>query len=201
MLIMRFGHMLPFLCTHMLLQHQSARLIWLYDVHRLLLSIHPGEAEEARSAAIRWRLGPCTALALLRVRELFGTPLPAELASWSEELAGRRSLQARVAAQALARDAEAPSEYLISLLMNRTFSPLRILFPTPDDLRLRFGLSAEEPVGPAAYLTFLARRLRNGPLHLNQLWRFWRAAPQPPQAETSTPTSTRSPRSDSIEQV
>ena len=36
------------------------------------------EAALALDAATRWELGPCTALALLRVQELFGTPLPAD---------------------------------------------------------------------------------------------------------------------------
>jgi hypothetical protein len=85
-----------------------------------------------------------------------------------------------VALQALARHAEAPSEYLISLLLNRTYSPGRILVPTPDDLRQRLGLRADERVGVASYLAFAMRRLRNTPLHSRQLWHFWRGSSPPP---------------------
>jgi hypothetical protein len=120
------------------------------------------------------------ALALLRVRELFGTVLPDELSAWAEAVACRGGLQARAAAQALASTPDGPSEFLMSLLLNRTFSPHRILVPTPDDLRLRLGLGAEERVGIAAYATFMTRRLRNGPLHLRQFWRIWRPGSSPP---------------------
>ena len=102
------------------------------------------------------------------------------------------SLQARVAAHALADDgAEAPSEYLISLLMNRNYSRLPILFPTASDLRQRLGLGADAPIGPAVYAAFLARRLRNGPLHFRQLWRLCHAAPRPrPPRMDGTPPRT-----------
>jgi hypothetical protein len=179
-LVMRLGHALPFLCTHMLLQHRKARLLWLYDIHRVLRALDATEVALARRTAMRWRLGPCTALAILRVTELFGTPLPSDLAVWAEEVANSRGLQARVATQALARDPEAPSEYLMSLLLNRTFSPGRILVPTPGDLRRRLSLGADERVGITTYLAFALRRLRNTPLHLRQLWRFWRGSSPPP---------------------
>jgi putative nucleotidyltransferase-like protein len=179
-LVMRLGHTLPLLCAHMLLQHRECRLLWLYDVHRVLLTMDGAEAALARETALRWRLGPCVALALLRVRELFGTVLPDELSAWAEVVASRGGLQARAAAQALASTPDGPSEFLMSLLLNRTFSPRRILVPTPDDLRLRLGLSAEERVGIATYAAFLTRRLRNGPLHFRQILRIWRPGSSPP---------------------
>jgi len=164
----------------MLLQHRDTRLLWLYDLHRVLLAMDGREGAVARDAATRWGVAPCMALALIRVQALFGTPVPEELSSWAEKTASpgtrlRVSLQARVAAHALADDgAEAPSEYLISLLMNRNYSRLPILFPTASDLRQRLGLGADAPIGPAVYAAFLARRLRNSPLHFRQLWRFVR---------------------------
>jgi hypothetical protein len=183
-LMMRPGHALPVLCAHMLLQHRQPRLIWLYDLHRLLLKMDAAEVKLAREAAGRWRLGPCTALALGRVHELFGTSLPEDLCGWMHQMASRSDLQARVAARALSYDpAEAPSEYLMGLLMSRNFSAWRILFPAPEDLRRRLHLSGTIPVGPGAYATFLIHRLRHVPLHLRQLWRFWYAAPQPDPAE------------------
>jgi hypothetical protein len=183
---MRPGHTLPLLCAHMLLQHRQPRLIWLYDLHRLLLKMDAAEVKLAREAAIRWRLGPCTALALNRVDEWFGTPFPDELRDWVREMASRSDLQARVAARALSHDAaEAPSEYLMSLLMNRNYAGWRILFPTSDDLRRRLNLSATDPVGPGAYAAFLIHRLRHGPLHLRQLWRFWYGPPQSARTEKS----------------
>jgi len=47
---------------------------------------------------------------------------------------------------------------------------------TASDLRQRLGLGADAPIGPAVYAAFLARRLRNGPLHFRQLWRLWRSS-------------------------
>jgi hypothetical protein len=173
-LVMRLGHLLPILCAHMLLQHRTARLLWLYDLHRVLLTMDSMEAALARDAATRWSLAPCTALALKRVQELFDTPLPVALEEWVGGRAPRDGLQARVARQALAADIEAPSEYLMSLLMNRNYSTRSILVPALDDLRQRLRLQSHERVGPIAYMTFVAQRLRNGPLHFRQLWRFWR---------------------------
>jgi hypothetical protein len=163
---MRLGHTLPLLCAHMLLQHRQPRLIWLHDLHRLLLKMDAAEVKLARG------------------HELFGTPLPEELRDWVREMASHSDLQAQVAARALSHDAaEAPSEYLMSLLMNRNYSAWRILFPSADDLRGRLNLSATDLVGPGAYAAFLIRRLRHAPLHLRQLWRFWYAAPQSARAE------------------
>jgi hypothetical protein len=137
------------------------------------------------------------------VRELFGTPLPAELDAWAREGAARDDLQARVSALALAHgaagmpSAEMPSEYLMSLLMNRNYSLLRILLPTSDDLRQRLGLAAGERVGFADYAAFMARRLRNGPLHFRQLWRLCHATsrPRPSRADVTSPhTGSASPQ-------
>jgi putative nucleotidyltransferase-like protein len=188
--VMRLGHTFPLLCVHMLLQHRDTRLLWLYDLHRVLLAMDGAEAARARDAATRWGVAPCMVLALIRVQALFGTPVPEELSSWAEDIASQHGLQARVAAHALAHEsAEAPSEYLISLLMNRNYSRLRILFPTPHDLRQRLGLGAHDRIRPADYAAFLARRLRNGPLHLRQLWRLCHAAPRPrpPRTDVTPP--------------
>jgi hypothetical protein len=198
-LVMRLCHALPLHAAHALLQHREAPLLWLYDLHRITLKMDEAEARAAQDVATGWRLGPCTALALLRVHELFGTPLPGELADWARRMAARRDLQTRIAAQALARDTqEAPSEYLISFLQNRTYSPLRILCPTPDDLRARLSLPPDARVGISEYTTFLTRRLRNAPLHLRQLRDFWRTSrPRQSTNEPSTPHTTDPAASDS----
>jgi hypothetical protein len=177
-LVMRPGHALPLLCAHMLLQHREPRLIWLYDLHRLLLKMDAVEAMLARAAATRWRLGPCTALAVSRVHELFGTQIPEELRDWMREMLTRRDLQTRVAGQALSQaPTEAPTEYAISLLMGRNYSLRGILLPQPSEVRQRLGMAPEAGVGPSAYASFLVGRLYNVPRHLGQLWRFWRTAP------------------------
>jgi hypothetical protein len=95
-----------------------------------------------------------------------------------------------VALLALERRAdETPSDYLISLLMNRNYPVWRILFPTPSDIRRRLELASTDRVGPAAYAAFLMKRLRVTPLHLRQLWGFWHAALPSPQPEASSSRS------------
>jgi hypothetical protein len=141
-LIMRPGHALPLLCAHMIAHHQYARLLWLFDLHRVLLTIDAAEAAVAQDAATRWRLAPCTALALLRVRTLFATPLPGELHAWAREAASRDSLGTRMATLALTPGApERPDGDVVNLVMNRSGSMLRILFPSPSALRERLGLT------------------------------------------------------------
>lgn len=172
---MRPGHALPLLCAHMIAHHQYARLLWLYDLHRLLLTMDPVEAEVARDAATRWRLIPWTAMALLRARTLFGTPLPADLQDWAHAAASRDTLRTRMAALALTPGAEErPSGDLMNLVIHRDWSMLRIFFPSPSDLRGRLGLAAHQSVLPA-YVALMGRHLRNGPAHLRRLWRSWQS--------------------------
>lgn len=173
--VMRPGHALPLLCAHMIAHHQYARLLWLFDLHRVLLTMDAAEAAVAQDAATRWRLVPCTALALLRVRTLFATPLPGELHAWAREAASRDSLGTRMAALALTPGApERPDGDVVNLVMNRSWSMLRIFFPSPSALRERVGLPAHQSVIPA-YAALMGRHLRNGPAHLRRLWRSWRA--------------------------
>jgi hypothetical protein len=168
---MRPGHMIPLLCAHMLLRHQCARLLWLFDLHRVLLATEAREARLACDMATRWRLGPCTALALLRMRELFGTPLPRELATWAKETASRDNRQARLATLVLTRsEAERPPIALVNLVMQGDWELLCSLFPDPATLRDRMGLGPHENIFPA-YAALFGGYLRNGPTYCRQLWR------------------------------
>jgi Uncharacterised nucleotidyltransferase len=170
-LAMRAGHTIPFLCAHMIQRHQATRLLWLYDLHRVLLTADAEEATLAREAAIRWQLVPCTALTLLRVRDLFGTPLPQPLSDWARAAGSRDSLAGRMAAHALSPGAQGrPNGDLVDLVVNRNWSMLRACFPAPAALRERCGLSARESVLPA-YLSLLSRYLRKAPAHCRTLWR------------------------------
>lgn len=189
--MMRWGHVIPLLSAHLILQHQCARMLWLYDLHRVLLAADAREAAVAREAATRWRLVPCTAHALVRVQELFGTPLPEELYGWAVAAASRDSLQSRIAVLSLTPGArELPSPDLVDLVMNRDRALLRGLFPSPRVLRERLGLAPRESVAPA-YLALMARHLRNGPGYLRQLWRCWRSAPRPrPIGDEAAPPRT-----------
>jgi Uncharacterised nucleotidyltransferase len=195
---LRPGHMIPFLCAHMTIQHHRAQLLWLYDLHRVLLKVSAEEAAEARDAAERWRLAPSTAQTILRVQTLFGTPLPEALGCWAVAAAGRDGLQARVAALALSPNRQEIPDHLLELLMHRNWSLLRTLFPTPRDLRLHLGIASHESV-TSAYLSLLARRLlRNAPTYFAQLWRCWRAAPalRPPAREAASAGAAPKPCSD-----
>jgi Uncharacterised nucleotidyltransferase len=194
--VMRLGHAIPLLCAHLILHHRFPRLLWLFDLHRALLAADAAEAAVALDAAARWRLAPCTALTLLRVRELFGTPLPRELDAWARRMASRDGLQARMTALALMPDApELPPRYLMDLLMNRDWSLLRDLMPMPAALRQSLGLDEHEPITPA-YAALIARRLRNGPEQIRWLWRCWRDAPgpRPPRTEQIHLQTDRAPR-------
>jgi hypothetical protein len=134
------------------------------------------EAAVAQDAATRWRLVPCTALALLRVRTIFATPLSGELHAWARKEAARDSLGARMAALALTPGvAERPSGDIVNLVMNRSWSMLRIFFPSPSALRERLGSTARHQSVIPAYAALMGRHLRNGPAHLRRLWRSWRA--------------------------
>jgi hypothetical protein len=174
--MMRPGHAIPLHCAHLVLQHQYARLLWLFDLHQMLRVLDPAEASLTREVATRWRLVPATMLTLRRVQTLFGTPLPGDLSAWVETEAGDHSLQARLAAWVLAPDApELPHRDLMRLFLERDPSSLlRTLFPSPNELRERLRLAPDESV-TAAYVARLAHRLRRGPAHLRQLWQLWRA--------------------------
>jgi putative nucleotidyltransferase-like protein len=193
---MRLGHTIPLLAAHMTIQHFWSRLLWLHDIHRLLLTIDDQEAVVARDAATRWRLGPATAHVLLHVRELFHTPLPDPLARWAHREASRPGLQAWIAALALTPDAPRPPGQLLDLLMNRNWSLLPILLPTPAGLRDWLRLPPHQPVAPA-YLRLMRRKLfRSGPLHIRQFWRCWRAGSRlspPCGIDPSSPTGSEPP--------
>jgi hypothetical protein len=177
--MMGWGHMIPLLCAHMSLQHQHATLLWLYDLHRVLAKTDEKDARLAREAATRWRLAACTAHVLLHVRELFGTPLPAELATWAAEMPSRGGLQKRVTSLALAPGAaEIPHAALLNLLLNGDWRFLRSLFPAPEVVRERLDLAADQGIA-AAYLALMARRLRQSPTQMRRLWRCWRDATRP----------------------
>jgi hypothetical protein len=184
-MVMHPGHAIPSLCAHMVQQHQRTHLLGLFDLHRLLLTTDPSEIALAHDAADRWRLAPCTALSLLRVRELFGTPLPQELQTWAQEVASHDSLPTRMALYALRPEIdERPNGNVADLLLNHNWSLLYLLFPTPGALREHFGLAAHEGVF-RAYLTLWSRYLRRGPAYLRLLWRSWQpsittASPLPP---------------------
>jgi hypothetical protein len=132
----------------------------------------------ARDAAVRWRLASCTALGVLRVRELFGTPLPTELERWASAAASNGDFQARVASLALVPGApEMPHRDLLDLLAKQSDKSLiSFLFPPPERLRRHLGLRVADRVSLAAYLGVMARRMCNSPAHVGQLWRFWRAS-------------------------
>jgi hypothetical protein len=180
--VMRAGHLVPYLCAHMAVQHKRAQLMDLYDLHRVLRAMASTEAEVVRDTAIRWGLAACVGLALQRVRRLLGTPLPGVLETWSDEPATRDDLQARVAALALAPDAgEMPNGPLLDLAMGRNGQPLlrllyRFLFPPLTRVRQQLGLAAEAPVTPMAYLAVTGQRLLKRPADLRRFWSFWRAA-------------------------
>jgi putative nucleotidyltransferase-like protein len=175
--ILRPGHDIPLLCAQMILRRQYATLQSLFDLHRVLLATDATEAALARSSAARWRLVPCTAHALIRVRELFGTPLAGGLYDWAREEVSRDSLQARVAVRALSPGAmERPAGDLVDLVMNRNWSKLRICFPAPVVLREQYGLAAHQNLLPA-YVAHVGRYLRKSPTELRRLWRAWRATP------------------------
>jgi hypothetical protein len=176
--VMPAGQLLPLLCAHMTLQHKHASLLWLHDLHRVLLSIDDDEAALVQRWASHWGLAPCTAHGLLRVRELFGTPLPAGLAEWAERSASgvgagsRDRLQACVAAMALRPEkVEMPHGGLINLVMNGDWRFLRSLIPAPEVLRERDGLKPGDSVLPA-YLDLLSRRIATSPRRLRGLWRM-----------------------------
>jgi hypothetical protein len=199
--VMRPGHLLPMLCAHMALQHQDGCLIWLHDLHRVLLTADATESRVSREAATRWRLAPCMALCILRAQRLFGTPLPAEMRDWCEVTAARDTLQGRLTALALTPGgSEAPSADLADLMMARDWSILRVLFPGAAALRRRYGLGPGESVLPA-YLALWRRQLRHGPAYLGQFWRCWSkaapgsrgAAPSPRSARAGTRLRARVP--------
>jgi hypothetical protein len=180
--VMRPGHKLPLLAAHMLLQHRLARLLWLYDLHRVLLATDAAEAAVAREAATRWRIDACLAVALLSVRELFGTLLPEPLSDWASATVVRQHWQARRAALPLTSASLAqPDGRLMNLIMNRDWSQLRSLFPSPATLRRQLSLSAQDSVLPA-YASLLLRYLRRAPANCLRFWRYWLATP-PPRSE------------------
>jgi hypothetical protein len=191
--VMRLGHTLVHLCAHMLFQHKWTSLQGLFDLHRALLATDGAEAVVARDAATRWGLVSCTALALLHVRELFGMPLPTELEGWASEAAPRGDLQARVASLALVPGApEMPHRDLLDLLAKQSDKSLiSFLFPPPERLRRRLGLSADDRVSAAAYVRVMAHRLRNSPAHVGQLWRFWRSSRATSSVEVRAAASAR----------
>jgi hypothetical protein len=192
--VMRLGHTIPLLAAHMTIQHYRSRLLWLYDLHRLLLMIDDEEATLLQESAVRWRLVPATALSLLRVRELFHTPLPEPLASWARRGAAQRGLQGRVAVLALTPGAATPPGQLLDVVMNRNWSMLPVLLPPAAHLRERLGLAPHQRVAPA-YLRLMARKLfRTGPIHLRQAWRCWRATSRSPSPCSEAPP----PRPDSL---
>jgi hypothetical protein len=173
--VLRLAHTIPVICAHSTLQHTYARLLWLYDLHRVLLETDGDEASAACHAAERWGVAPCTARALLCVRELFGTALPEELSVWARAERSKNTLQGRVAALALTPgDVDRAEPCLLSQLVTSDWSLLRLLFPPPSVLRERFRLAADEPV-LTAYATLMARRLRNVAVHLRRLGQLRRA--------------------------
>jgi hypothetical protein len=193
--MMRLGHAIPLLAAHMTIQHFQSRLLWLYDLHRLLLMIDHEEAAVVRDSAIQWRLVPATALTLLRVQELFQTPLPELLESWARRGAARPRLQARIAALALTPGAAAPPGQLLDVVINRNWSLFPFLLPSPARVREQLGLAPQQIVAPA-YLRLMVRKLfRTGPIHLRQVWRCWRATSrsastcvEPPPACSDSPS-------------
>jgi hypothetical protein len=188
-LSLRLGDMIPLLCAHMTVHHRYARVLWLYDLHRVLLATDEAEAAHARDAAERWRLAPCTALSLLRVHRLFDTPLPGTLHPWAETVAHRTGLQARVAALALMPGSrKRPAAHLITLVRKGDWSLIRTLFPTPESARRTLDIDEGE-WGLPDYVSLVARRLRNSPTHLRDLWNLWRSTRRP-----SPPKETRRPR-------
>ena len=178
--VMRAGHMVPLACAHMTLQHKCAPLLWLHDVHLILLTMDTEEAARAREAATRWRLGPAPARSLLRVQELFDTPLPGDLTVWAAETAAHPGgLQARVATLALTpRAAGMPDNRLLNLIMNRDWRFLRSLFPPPAVVRERLHLTPHQSV-ILGYLTLMTRRARHVPAQVRLFCRFWRPTPPP----------------------
>jgi hypothetical protein len=178
--VMRAGHMVPLACAHMTLQHKCAPLLWLHDVHLILLTMDTEEAARAREAATRWRLGPAPARSLLRVQELFDTPLPGDLTVWAAKTAAHPGgLQARVATLALTpRAAGMPDNRLLNLIMNRDWRFLRSLFPPPAVVRERLHLTPHQSV-ILGYLTLMTRRARHVPAQVRLFCRFWRPTPPP----------------------
>jgi hypothetical protein len=162
--------MLPLLSAHMTLQHQEASLLWLFDLHRLLLRIDAEEAGRAVEAASRWRLAPCTARALLRVHDLFGTPMPEDLLSWARGEAVRDTLQGRLALLALTPGSTPrPHRGLVNLVVSGDWGLLRSLFPAPNTVREQFQAAPEQSL-LIAYLRLFARRIDRAPADLRLLW-------------------------------
>lgn len=170
--VMRTGHAIPFLSAHAILQHQEPRLLWFYDLHRLLLTITAEEAEVVQSAAARWGIQATTARALQHVRHLFGSPLPNCLSEWAEAEGRRQTLQGRVADAVLARDpTRLPRSDFVDVLMGRDWGLLRALFPTPRELREREDFGKDARLLPA-YLALMRRHVRNGLPHLGRACRL-----------------------------
>jgi hypothetical protein len=176
---MRWGHAVPLLCAHLILQHQEARLLWLYDLHRVLMCMEAAEASVAIDSATRWGLAACTACTLIHVHELFGTSLPGDLYAWATRMAANSSLQARVAARVLGKETGSlPVADLLDLAIGRDWSLLGTWFPSPRVLRERLELAPDQSILPV-YRALLSRRLRTGPSRLWSLWRFYRASSRP----------------------
>jgi hypothetical protein len=189
--VVRPGNMIPFLSAHMILQHRCAPLLWLHDLHRILLTASPEEIAQTPDVASRWRLGPATAHALLRVRELFGTPLPDSIAAWATAVAREPGLQARIAELALSPgNSEMPAGELLNLVMDGNWRFLRSFFPAPQVVREKFGLTTDQSVAPA-YAALMARRLGQAPAQVRQFWRFWRGATRPQEPPPDTPCPSR----------
>lgn len=171
--IMDAGHAIPFLCAHMSLQHKRASLLWLYDLHRLLLAAEDTEIRRAERAATEWGAAAATAQVLLRVQALFGTPLSEPLRQWVRDAARRGGLQARVAQRSV--DPESGGRVhsgLLNLLLNGDWRFLRSTLPAPQVLRARVGLTPEQSVLPA-YAALLRHYLSRMPAQARQFWHLW----------------------------
>src|SRR5204862_2107060 len=129
------------LCAHMTIQHKFALLQGLYDLHRVLDSIDTGELVVVCETAAGWGLAPSVGLALLRVRQMFGTPLPPEVVRWSHAAAGEGNMQARVSALALGlAPADRPHDRMLDFMLKQSDeSFFRFLFPSPATIRAQLG--------------------------------------------------------------
>jgi hypothetical protein len=168
------GHAIPYLCAHMTLQHKRASLLWIYDLHRLLLAADTTELHRAERAAAQWGVAAAMAQVLLRVQCLFGTPLSEPLRRWAGEARRGGGLQARVAQLALEPEsAGMPHNGVLNLLLDADWRFLRSTLPAPQVLRERCGLSPDQSVIPA-YAALLRRHVGRLPAQARQLWRLWR---------------------------
>lgn len=159
------GPHLLYLSAHAMLQHgrAQARLVWFHDMHLLISRRGPDidwESLVAKARALRWEIA--LREALIRARELFGTPIP-EAAMKALEAASDSTAAACV--RRLADSSTSRAELVWSELGSvpsgdRVRWALAIMFPRPEYMKWRYPLA--EAVWPLVYPYRWARILWEG---------------------------------------